>query len=72
MKESRCSYKLRYKGYLELICRCLSEDMYTELFHMRIPYREITYVFRKVHVTVVYMILRLEINKSSYIENVML
>jgi hypothetical protein len=27
--------------------------MYTELIYMRIPYREITYVYEKAHVTVV-------------------
>jgi len=46
--------------------------MYTELTSMRIPYGEITYVYGKTHVTVVYVILRLEITKLSYIENVML
>ena len=51
---------------------CLSDDIYTELTHMRISYAKITYVYRKAHVTVVYVILRLEITKLSYICSVML
>jgi len=31
MKGSNCSHKIRYKGYFELIYRCLSDDMYTKL-----------------------------------------
>ena len=31
MKGSNCSHKIRYKRYFELIYRCLSDDMYTEL-----------------------------------------
>jgi len=39
---------------------------------MRIPYREIIYIYRKAYVIVVWVILRLEIIKLSYIESVML
>ena len=46
--------------------------MYTELTLMRILYGEITYVYENAHVIVVYVILRLEITKLSYIENIML
>jgi hypothetical protein len=46
--------------------------MYIELTRMKILYRDITYVYRKAHVTIVQVILRLEIIKLSYIENVML
>ena len=53
MRKSNCSYKLRYKGYLELICKCLSQDMYTKLTCMKITYGDITYVYEKTHVTVV-------------------
>jgi hypothetical protein len=41
MKESGCSHKLRYEGYLELMCRCLSNNIYIELSHIRISYGEI-------------------------------
>ena len=40
MKEDNCSYKLRYEEYLELICGCLSSDMYIELTHLRVSYEE--------------------------------
>jgi hypothetical protein len=53
MKGNNCSYKLRCEGYLELICRCLSNDMHTEQIHMRILYGEITCFYGKAHVTVV-------------------
>jgi hypothetical protein len=33
--------------YTELICRCLSNNIYTELACMRILYGEITYVYEK-------------------------
>ena len=46
--------------------------MYIEQTCMRILYGEITYVHGKVHVTVVQVILRLEVTKLSYIENVIL
>jgi hypothetical protein len=49
MKENSCSNKLSYKGYLELICRYLSDDMHTKLTRMRILYGEITYVYKKAH-----------------------
>jgi hypothetical protein len=42
-----------YKKQLELICRCLLDDMYTKLTHMRISYEEITCVYIKTHMTVV-------------------
>ena len=72
VKRNNYSYKLRYERYLELIYKCLSNNLYTELTHKIIQYGEITYVYGKTHVTVVYVILRLEITKLSYIENVML
>jgi hypothetical protein len=50
----------------------LSDEIYTELTHMRISYAKITYVYGKAHVTVVWVILRLEITKLSYIWNVIL
>ena len=53
MKGSSCSHKLGYKRYLKLICKCLLDDMYTELTRMRISYKEITCVYEKTHVTVV-------------------
>jgi len=65
MKRNGCSYKLSYKKYLELICKCLSQDMYTELICMKILYREITYVYEKAHVTIVQVILRFEITTLS-------
>ena len=52
MKENSCSHNLRYEGYLKLIYRCLSHDMYTKLTRMRIQYEEITCVYGKAHVTV--------------------
>ena len=53
MKGSNYFYMSRYKEYLKLIYKCLLNDMYTELAHMRISYREIAYVYVKAHVTVV-------------------
>jgi len=53
MKKNSYSYKLRYEGYLELICRCLSDDMYTKLTHMKISYRVISCVYGKSHIKVV-------------------
>jgi hypothetical protein len=44
---------LRYDGYLELICKCLSDDMFTELTCIRIPYEKITRVYGKAHATIV-------------------
>jgi len=41
-----------YKEYLELICMCLSNDMYIELINMRISYGEDTYVYGKTLVTI--------------------
>jgi hypothetical protein len=38
---------------------------------MRIPYRETDCVYEKAHVMIVLVILKLEITKLSYIENVM-
>jgi len=46
-------HKLRYKRYLELICRCLSDFMLNELTRIRIVYGDIIYVYEKAHVTVV-------------------
>lgn len=46
--------------------------MCTGLTRMRISYENITYVYENAQVTVVYMILRLEIIKSSYIKNIIL
>jgi len=42
-----------YEGYLELICRFLLDNIYTELTRKRIPYGEITYVYEKALVKVV-------------------
>jgi len=39
-----------YERYLELIYKCLSDDMYTKLTRVRIPYEEITCVCEKTHV----------------------
>ena len=36
-----------YDKYLKLICKCLSDDMYIELTHVRIPYGEITCVYER-------------------------
>jgi hypothetical protein len=52
MKGSSYSYKLRYEGYLELICMCLLDNMYTELTHVRIPYGEIICINGKTCMTV--------------------
>ena len=52
-KGNRCSNKLRYEGYLKLIYRCLSNDMYVKLTRKRILYGEITYIYGKAHVIVV-------------------
>ena len=52
MKGNICSHKPKYKGYLELICRCLLDEMYTELTRMKISYKEITYLYKKAHVMV--------------------
>jgi hypothetical protein len=49
----------------------MSNGMYTELTHMKIPYGEIIYIYRKAHVIVMQVIFRLEITKLSYIGNVM-
>ena len=70
MKEYNYSYKLSYKRYLKQICRFL-DDMDTKLTHKRIPYENITNVYGKTLVIVVCVILKLEIIKSSYIENIM-
>ena len=39
---------------------------------MRISFEDITYIYGKAQMTVVYVILRLEIIKSSYIKNIIL
>jgi hypothetical protein len=70
MKENSCSHKLRYEGYLKLICRCLSDDMYIKLTHVRISYRVISCVYGKSHIKVVSVIFKLEITKLSYIGSV--
>jgi len=36
MKENNYFYKLRYEGYLELICKCLTDYMYTKLTRKKI------------------------------------
>jgi len=46
--------------------------MHIKLTRMRISYGAITYVYGKAHMTIVYVILRIEITKLSYIENFML
>ena len=45
--------------------------MYTELTRMRISYKEITCAYGKTHVTVMYVIFRLEIIKLSYIKKIL-
>jgi hypothetical protein len=45
--------QLRYARYLELIYRCLLDDMYIELTCMRIIHEEITRIYGKTHVIVV-------------------
>jgi len=50
-QKNNCFHKLRYKRYLELIYRCLSHDMCTELTHMRILYGEIICVYIKAHIS---------------------
>jgi hypothetical protein len=72
MKRNNFSYKLRYERSLKLICRYLSDDIYTELTFKRILYGEITYVYGKAHMIVVQVIIRLEVTKLSYIESVIL
>ena len=42
--------------------------MYTKLTYMKTPYGDITCVYGKIHVTVMYMIIGLEITKLFYIE----
>ena len=42
-----------YEKNLKLTCRYLLDDMYIELTRIRIPYKEITYVYGKAHLTVV-------------------
>jgi hypothetical protein len=46
--------------------------MYTELTHIRILDKEITYDYGKICMKIMQTILRLEITKLSYIENIML
>jgi hypothetical protein len=46
--------------------------MYTELTHIRILDKEITYDYGKTCMKIMQTILRLEITKLSYIENIML
>jgi hypothetical protein len=53
IKEVSCFHKLRYERYVELIFKCLLDDMYTELIRMRISYEEITYVYKKAHMMIV-------------------
>ena len=53
MKGSIYSHKLMYEGCLELIYRCLSNDMYTKLNYMKIPHGEITCVYEKTYMTIV-------------------
>jgi hypothetical protein len=45
--------KLRYEGYLKLICRCLLNEEYIELIRMRFPYEEITHVYGKIYMFIV-------------------
>ena len=53
MKGRSCSHKMKYEGYLKLICICLSDDMYTELAYKKIPYGGIVYVYGKTIMIVV-------------------
>jgi len=44
VKWSSCSYKMRYKGYLELIYRCLLNVMYTKLtLFLNVPGQSFTF-----------------------------
>jgi hypothetical protein len=60
-----------YKEYLELIYRWLSDDIHTELTCIRISYGEITCVYGKVHMTVMWVIFILEITKLSYVKKIL-
>jgi hypothetical protein len=57
---------------MKLKCKCLLDDMYTELTHIRILDKEIIYDYGKTCMKIMQMILRLEITKLFYIENIML
>ena len=46
-QKSSLSHKWRYEGYMILVCRYFSDDIYTELTYKRIPCEEITYIYRK-------------------------
>jgi hypothetical protein len=49
MKESSCSHKLRYEGYMELICGYLSNDIYTDP-HEDFLYRDHLCLWKDSHV----------------------
>ena len=53
MKRNSCSHKLGNEGYLELIYRCLSDDIFTELTRIRISQGKIICVYKKAHVMIV-------------------
>jgi hypothetical protein len=40
-------------GYLELIYRCLLEDMYAEMTCKKISFEEIIYVYKNIHLIIV-------------------
>ena len=52
MKRNNYSHKMRCEESMKLIYIFLLNDMYTELTHMKIQYKKITYVYEKTHVTV--------------------
>ena len=68
INKNNYSHKLMYEGYLKLICRILSDDMYTKLTRLRIVYKEITCIYEKTHVIVMQVIPRLEITMLSSIK----
>ena len=53
IKKKSYSQKLRYEGNIEIICRCLCDDMYIELTRIRISYGEITCVNGKAYILIV-------------------
>lgn len=53
IEKNNCFYKLRYKEFLELICKCLSNDKYIELTLKKILYKNIIYVYKKAHIIII-------------------
>ena len=52
MKGNNWSHKVRFGGYLKLICICLLEDIYTELTRKIISFEMIIYVYGKTYMIV--------------------